>query len=654
MNELWSRATQAHREGDLELAEALYAEVMKLATADPESASEDNIETVLSHQARLALDAQNDHVAMRRFRKLLRVQEQRGDSVGTSISCRHIAGIYERKGEPSEALRWAQHALDAAELVWSKEHIAACQHLLGIYYQRSEDSPQAVSFMRKAQAMWEEVGDDNKLYRTTYVLAEIYEFQSEYRAAAREFRRCLKLLASSGDDGVLESASLNVRIAQLCGYQEDWTRTTNHLLAGYVRYRKLDQIDQVKHTAEMFRELRLLAGEHLVWSVVVHLLGKANSEKLRRELMHLAPMPVSVSITATGSELEDSVDARRSTESQVERIEGRVHSPPPQSSARSAQPQRADLKDDFDGSTDLGVGLMGQPSDFDSPEPPTDTELVPVPLVQPVTAARQNNLELEALDTLSIAEGEFPTRIIATQQAEDLPIGHVELSEDSDALPESGGAGHSTVSEPYSAEPSDAELERRFQDSVQQSRVVAADTIPLPVAPVQIAMLHEHSIDTLPALESESEGTGAVLGVSVSAEPVFLRPTPIAQSSDALPEEGHSFEPSAGQSWSEDIMSDGGEPLHGRSLESEGTLPRHRRTDSQSNGRQDTSSEERTQNSVFLPSHTDPVPEGYQEAEYTVDSIRQFKEEMRSSMWMTFLFTLIGVFLALMVGSWII
>ena len=249
MNELWSKATQAHREGDFELAETLYSEVMKQVGSAVAGVSDDNVETVLSHQARLALDANNDHVALRRFRKLLRFQEQRGDSVGSSVSCRHIAGIFERRDELTEALRWAQQALESAELVWSKEHIAACHHLLGIYHQRNEDAQQAVSCMRKAQAMWEEVGDENKLYRTTFVLGEMHEYQEDYRQSAREFRRCLKLLALLGDDAVLEAADLNVRIAQLCGYQEDWTRTTNHLLAGYVRYRKLDNLEKVKHTA---------------------------------------------------------------------------------------------------------------------------------------------------------------------------------------------------------------------------------------------------------------------------------------------------------------------------------------------------------------------------------------------------------------------
>ena len=68
--------------------------------------------------------------------------------------------------------------------------------------------------------------------------------------------------------------------------------------------------------------------------------------------------------------------------------------------------------------------------------------------------------------------------------------------------------------------------------------------------------------------------------------------------------------------------------------------------------RRDPSSEERTQHSVFMP--TEPYPDGYQDAEFTVSSNRIFKEEMHSNMWVTFFLTMVGVFLALMVGQWII
>ena len=597
MNELWSKATQAHREGDFELAETLYSEVMKQVGSAVAGVSDDNVETVLSHQARLALDANNDHVALRRFRKLLRFQEQRGDSVGSSVSCRHIAGIFERRDELTEALRWAQQALESAELVWSKEHIAACHHLLGIYHQRNEDAQQAVSCMRKAQAMWEEVGDENKLYRTTFVLGEMHEYQEDYRQSAREFRRCLKLLALLGDDAVLEAADLNVRIAQLCGYQEDWTRTTNHLLAGYVRYRKLDNLEKVKHTAEMFRELRLLAGEELVWSVVLNLLGNSNSEKLRRELMHLAPMPVSVPLSTETSEPPRAVAT-------VE-IEG------------AASISENGLSEEL--ATDVGVDFADDPA--------TDV------------------LEQGTQETL--LEQQFASPVLQESSPSEHMVGHVEVEL-------SDSAGDSLVSQ---AEPSDAELERRFQASVVHAKQNIEYDLPEvnsvippeqsePVSPVQIAMLHHHSTESAnylnAGMDSESEGTGAVLGISVAANPVMSRPKPIAQSTEALPEESHSFEPSVGQSWSEEPFSTG--------PDKDGEVTYTRADNAQP--RRDVSSEERTQNSVFMP--TEPYPDGYQDAEFTVSSNRIFKEEMHSNMWVTFFLTMVGVFLALMVGQWIL
>lgn len=605
MNELWSKATQAHREGDFELAEALYSEVMKQVNTAAAGVSDDNVETVLSHQARLALDASNDHVALRRFRKLLRFQEHRSDSVGSSVSCRHIAGIFERRDELIEALRWAQQALENAELVWSKEHIAACHHLLGIYHQRNEDPQQAVSCMRKAQAMWEEVGDENKLYRTTFVLGEMHEYQEDYRQSAREFRRCLKLLALLGEDAVFEAAEINVRIAQLCGYQEDWTRTTNHLLAGYVRYRKLDNLNKVKHTAEMFRELRLLAGEELVWSVVLNLLGNSNSEKLRRELMHLAPMPVSVPLSA------------EATESFEETFAEAEDAAPVVGSGSAVEI-----------ATDIG-GVFADDPDTDMFE-------------QSPLATQQPLVESPGVSS------QAPQILQETEHM----VGHVEVelsdsAGDTPAIP--------VQSLDSQAEPSDAELERRFQASVVQAKQnteydlpevnsVLPREQPDPVPPVQIAMLHHHSSESVQHLtsagDSESEGTGAVLGISVAAHPVMSRPKPIAQSTEALPEDSHSFEPSVGQSWSEEPFS-----IAEQEIDAAYTAENDQQ-------RRDPSSEERTQNSVFMP--TEPYPDGYQDAEFTVSSNRIFKEEMHSNLWVTFFLTMIGVFLALMVGQWIL
>ena len=141
-------------------------------------------------------------------------------------------------------------------------------------------------------------------------------------------------------------------------------------------------------------------------------------------------------------------------------------------------------------------------------------------------------------------------------------------------------------------------------------------------------------------MDSESEGTGAVLGVSVAADPVMSRPKPIAQSTEALPEESHSFEPSVGQSWSEEPFSSG--------PEQEGEVTYTRAANGQS--RRDPSSEERTQNSVFMP--TEPYPDGYQDAESQWLE-PHLQREIRQHVGHFFL-TMVGVFLALMVGQWII
>ena len=121
------------------------------------------------------------------------------------------------------------------------------------------------------------------------------------------------------------------------------------------------------------------------------------------------------------------------------------------------------------------------------------------------------------------------------------------------------------------------------------------------------------------------------------------RPKPIAQSTEALPEESHSFEPSVGQSWSEELFSSG--------PEQEGEVTYTRAANGQS--RRDPSSEERTQNSVPMP--TEPYPDGYQDAEfYSGSRTASSKRKCTPTCGVTFFLTMVGVFLALMVGQWII
>ena len=71
-----------------------------------------------------------------------------------------------------------------------------------------------------------------------------------------------------------------------------------------MRYRKLDNLEKVKHTAEMFRELRLLAGEDgsPCGALCLTCWGTATVKSCDESLMHLAPMPVSVPLSTETSE----------------------------------------------------------------------------------------------------------------------------------------------------------------------------------------------------------------------------------------------------------------------------------------------------------------------------------------------------------------
>src|SRR6056300_196243 len=110
MSDIWSNAVQAHQEGNFRLAKQLYDQVIE----DAKNAQDhEAFVIVLYHLARLALDdtAEGPEVALHRFKKLLRSQEQLGDNVGMSKTLREIATIYESQQQLIDAIRYGERAL---------------------------------------------------------------------------------------------------------------------------------------------------------------------------------------------------------------------------------------------------------------------------------------------------------------------------------------------------------------------------------------------------------------------------------------------------------------------------------------------------------------------------------------------------------------
>lgn len=314
MSSIWEDAVRFHRDGNFAEAEQLYNQVLQ----DAKNAEDkEAYEIALYHLARLAFDATDDHVSLRRYRKLLKIQEFNGDSRAISRTCRHIAEIYQRKEAFEEAIKWAEKAWSIVETEWIREQMGASAHLLGILYQEAGNDAKAVSSLRSAQAIWEEIGKTGALHQTTAVLADILEEQEKYQPATRELRKLLKMLNPRED--VEEIAEIHFRTGHLFLRLNDVKSALIHMLACLGRHGVTDS-PLLERDASEVQKLRIMMGEEQFWKIVNPRLGEEGSAHLREMLAQFFP-PASIDVVETAEEsieIPESEEPEPSEETELE------------------------------------------------------------------------------------------------------------------------------------------------------------------------------------------------------------------------------------------------------------------------------------------------------------------------------------------------
>jgi hypothetical protein len=314
-DDLWSKAIRAHREGDFSTASTLYQQVLQMVKDEE---NEEDYCVVLDHLARLSIDNGDDHVGLRRYKTLLKMQETVGNNQEIAKISRQISKIYERKDEILEAIRWAERAFEASETVWNRQQMAFSYHLMGIMYQRANMEVKSVSSLRKSQGIWEELSDDFGLYNSTMVLADVYEDQSNISACIKELRKCLRFL--SGDQDIEDIARLHFRISSLYLQIDDQRNALIHLLGSFGRNYRL-RSPAIKKEAKLIQQIRITLGENPFWAIVAPRLRKEGENRLRKMLDEFFPPTTQeqFDVTDTGSDTATSKEeARQNTPPQKE------------------------------------------------------------------------------------------------------------------------------------------------------------------------------------------------------------------------------------------------------------------------------------------------------------------------------------------------
>lgn len=285
MSDIWSNAVQAHQEGNFRLAKQLYDQVIE----DAKNAQDhEAFVIVLYHLARLALDdtAEGSEVALHRFKKLLRSQEQLGDNVGMSKTLREIATIYESQQQLVDAIRYGERALATAKDVFDQQQMAASYHLLGLLYQYANLPSQAVTAMKEAQNHWEQLGHVIAWQNTTAVFADILEEQQNYAFCVRELGRLVKHLDPQKDLG--DIADIHFRMASLFGRQGNFRNALIHMLDCLVRNHQLNS-DYVQRDALALIDIRERLGQVEFDFVLEKKLGVEKARQLLQWLAELFP-----------------------------------------------------------------------------------------------------------------------------------------------------------------------------------------------------------------------------------------------------------------------------------------------------------------------------------------------------------------------------
>lgn len=261
MSDVYMEALQAHNEQRFDDAEQLYRQSLVLA----DQTSNGPMIALTMHQlGRLSFEQGDLHRAMRRFKKLLHWQNGHNDSRGQSRTCRQIAAILDYRGDSLEALQWGNKALSFAESVWSRHNMAEARMLLGLLCFRERRITDAITNMRTAQEIWEELKDDDGFYRVSYRLAQIFIRHEDVPAAIREYRRCLDILQH---DELEEAADIHQQIALLSVDVGLFGEAITHSLAALGRNRKLQAVELHDNVGVLLR-LEDVLGENAFWGHV--------------------------------------------------------------------------------------------------------------------------------------------------------------------------------------------------------------------------------------------------------------------------------------------------------------------------------------------------------------------------------------------------
>ncbi|MEC7986952.1 MAG: hypothetical protein VX278_17415 [Myxococcota bacterium] len=262
MSSLYDTAVLEQNAGNFKLAEQLYQK------AAAEASALSNLETQCLCFERLALlakDRDDLHDAWRWYKKLytfVRTEDMRR----SAHLCMEIAQLLYFRGELDESYAWCSKTLELAKSHWLRELIAEAQLLLGLLALKNTDVETAGILFRRSRDMFEELKDQDGIYKTTFHLGLVQHQKGDFLGARKIFSRCLEQVPK---EDLSLSADLYLRLAIISTDIKAPIDGLRYALASLGRYRKLKSQRQSK-----------------VWQVLFDLQQQMDAQEFSQQLAH--------------------------------------------------------------------------------------------------------------------------------------------------------------------------------------------------------------------------------------------------------------------------------------------------------------------------------------------------------------------------------
>ena len=262
MSSLYDTALLEQNAGNVKLAEQLYLK----AAAEASALSNFATQCLCFEQLAILAKQRDDfHDALRWYKKLYSFVKEEKPKKSVFL-CLEIAQLLYFRGEFEESHAWCSKTISLAKSHWLRELIAEAQLLMGLLALKVEKFDKAGILFRRSRDMFEELKDEDGIYKTTFHLGLVQHHKGEFLSARKIFHRCLEQIPK---DDLSLSADLYLRLAAISLALQMPIDGLRYALASLGRYRKLKSQRQSK-----------------VWSVIFDLQQRMKEDEFSHQLAH--------------------------------------------------------------------------------------------------------------------------------------------------------------------------------------------------------------------------------------------------------------------------------------------------------------------------------------------------------------------------------